>query len=360
MSRYFIFIVASLFVSLGIISGVAAYKNQSADSYSILTLSEREVFIPCKIGYVPTESCPDRTSILVAVRGNKDLDGKEIEISYKVSGGRFVRKGEDFEWDFADVEKPGVYVLKVEFVDFNGKKQTAVETITLRECDCPNDIYAPDSQSPKPTPTPAAKIEKIELDREEIIVPCAPGVRPKAGTACDDVSSIKVKTSIVNPQNENLTYHYTISGGRIVGRGASVSWDLSGVRAGTYTITAGIGDDSVVYSETQTKTIRVKDCICIFADACPVLEIAASSESVKAGETIIFTLNVSGGFDSEGTYNWTISQGEITEGQGTPKIKVKTAREAAGSSLTATVQISSDRIPGICQSTADQTVSITK
>ncbi|HEY8562381.1 MAG TPA: hypothetical protein VIL74_18535 [Pyrinomonadaceae bacterium] len=209
-------------------------------------------------------------------------------------------------------------------------------------------------------PTPSAKIEKVSLDRDEVINPRPPGRNPKAGTTCDEDITIKVETSVVNPQNTELLYYYTVSGGRVVGTGARVSWDLSGVRAGTYTVTVGIGDASEIYPETQAGTVEVKDCDCGFADACPALEISSPKDSIKAGETIIFTANVAGDFASGTTFNWTVSAGAITEGQGTPKIKVETAPEMAGGGLTATVQIDSERIAGICEKSAAKTVSVTK
>jgi hypothetical protein len=69
---------------------------------------------------------------------------------------------------------------------------------------------------------------------------------------------------------------------------------------------------------------------------------------------------VSGDFGSDMTYNWTVSAGEIVEGQGTPKIKVKTTREMAGGNLTASVEISSERVAGICGRTASERVAISK
>jgi len=209
-----------------------------------------------------------------------------------------------------------------------------------------------------PTPTPSAKIEKAALDREEIFIPCPPGV--KRNEKCDEAFSIKVEISAVNPRNAELLYHYTVSGGRIIGKGASVSWDLSGVRPGTYTITVGIDEGRGIEAETLTKTVQVKECNCPIVDACPVIEISTPADSVKAGETITFTANVSGDFGSNMTYNWTVSAGEIVEGQGTPKIKVKTTREMAGGNLTASVEISSERVAGICERTASESVAISK
>jgi hypothetical protein len=214
--------------------------------------------------------------------------------------------------------------------------------------------------NPTPTPEPFAKIEKFELDRNEVFIPCRPGMQTPE--KCDDGTSIKVKITAANPRNYALNYYYTVSGGRIVGKGASVSWDLSGVRAGTYTITAGIGGDAEAFGETQTKTVQVKECSsCRYVDACPVIEISTPTDDpVKAGETLTFTANVAGIPTENITYNWTVSAGTIVEGQGTSQIKVETAREMAGGNLTATVEIGSERIAGICESTASETVSLTK
>jgi len=213
-----------------------------------------------------------------------------------------------------------------------------------------------------PTATPTsktlAKIEKIELDRTELFISCPPGRTLKDGTVCDDNKLILVKVS-VTPENDATVFYYTISGGRIIGKGANVSWDLSGVRAGTYTITVGIGEDSEVYEGIQTKTITVKECDCPFVDACPTISVSTPTESVKVGETIMFTASVSGISNSNITYNWTVSAGEIVEGQGTPKIKVKTTREMADTAVTASVEINNDRA-AFCEMTASKVVSITK
>src|SRR5689334_12402840 len=39
------------------------------------------------------------------------------------------------------------------------------------------------------------------------------------------------------------------------------------------------------------------------------------------------------------TYNWTITDGEIISGQGTPSIRIDTSQVAAGTSITATVEV---------------------
>lgn len=69
---------------------------------------------------------------------------------------------------------------------------------------------------------------------------------------------IDITTTAVDPENDVLVYNYTVTGGRIIGSGAKVKWDLTGVRPGTYTITAGVDDGCGLCGATVTKTVVVK------------------------------------------------------------------------------------------------------
>jgi hypothetical protein len=60
--------------------------------------------------------------------------------------------------------------------------------------------------------------------------------------------TISVITTASDPENDVLTYRYSVSAGSIKGTGYKVSWDLTGVPPGTYTITAGVDDGlGVIY-----------------------------------------------------------------------------------------------------------------
>ncbi len=159
------------------------------------------------------------------------------------------------------------------------------------------------------------------------------------------IQMVNVTTTAVDPENDVLTYNYTVSGGRIVGTGANVSWDLTGAPTGTYTITAGVDDSCGVCGTTQTKTITVAACDCEVVCVCPVLGVTGPAGVTAPGETITFTANVSGGSGEAVTYNWSTTGGTIIEGQGTPVIRVATTPEMAGTSVTGTVEIG-----GICDS----------
>ncbi|HST23969.1 MAG TPA: Ig-like domain-containing protein [Blastocatellia bacterium] len=71
---------------------------------------------------------------------------------------------------------------------------------------------------------------------------------------------------------------------------------------------------------------------------CPTVR-TSCPDSVKVGDNLTFTANVSGGDnDVTPTYNWSISAGTISSGQGTSTIIVDT-KEAGGMTITATVDV---------------------
>ena len=87
--------------------------------------------------------------------------------------------------------------------------------------------------------------------------------------------------------------------------------------------------------------------------ACPVIKVTASADENKEGAALSFTGNVSPGGDY--TYNWSISDGVITSGQGTSSITVD-SKGKAGGSITATVDVGG--VNKNCTSTSSATVMV--
>jgi hypothetical protein len=72
---------------------------------------------------------------------------------------------------------------------------------------------------------------------------------------------------------------------------------------------------------------------------CPTTKMTCS-DVVKVGEKLTFTANVQGGDkDVTPTYNWAVSAGVISAGQGTSTITVDTKEVAGSSTVTATVEV---------------------
>jgi len=204
-----------------------------------------------------------------------------------------------------------------------------------------------------------ANVTNVTLSEMEVTIPCAPGFRPREGTVCSDDLSVNVATTAVDAEKDVLTYNYTVSGGRVVGQGANVSWDLSGVRPGTYTITSGVDDGCGVCGQTQTRTITVKECDCVEIKvcACPTLSVTGPSEVTAPGGTMTFTANLSGGNQDGITYTWSVSAGEIVEGQGTPSIRVQVPSDGV-TNVTATVTIGGTDPECNCNKEASETAGV--
>ena len=163
----------------------------------------------------------------------------------------------------------------------------------------------------------------------------------------------------MDPENDVLTYNYTVSGGRIVGTGAAVQWDLSGLQPGSYTITAGVDDGCGLCGQTRTETVRVVTCPdCELPCQCATIGVTGPAGITQPGDTMTFTANVTGGSASNLTYNWTVSAGTIESGQGTPSITVRTTREMANTSVTATVDVGGQDEACQCPRMANETAGV--
>ncbi|HUF04164.1 MAG TPA: hypothetical protein VMM38_08305 [Aridibacter sp.] len=196
-------------------------------------------------------------------------------------------------------------------------------------------------------------INAFELSHDTIEKPCAPGFQPREGVECRDDQTVEVRTSASDPEGDVLTYNYTVTGGRIIGQGANVTWDLSGVNTGTYTVTVAIDDGCGLCAEPQTRTVEVVECDCVQVCECPELTVDGPASAVESGETMTFTANVVGGNQQTITYSWEVDQGTIISGQGTPQIVVGT-EGLENTNVRATVTITGD--PGCnCDASASET-----
>lgn len=198
-----------------------------------------------------------------------------------------------------------------------------------------------------------ADVTDITLSSDELTLPCLPGSFPAPGVVVSDSMVVDIAVTAEDPENDVLTYHYTVSGGRIIGRGSNVKWDLSDVAPGSYTITAGVDDGCGICGKAQTKTVTVEACNDIIDCECATVEIAGPvGEVLKAGENV-FKANVTPG-TYDPAYEWDVDGGEIARGQGTPSITVKFDEETLRSSKSVTVRIAG--APSSCACATEQTL----
>jgi hypothetical protein len=160
-----------------------------------------------------------------------------------------------------------------------------------------------------------------------------PNCTPTAGT-------VQLSANATDPDGDTLLYTYSTTGGRITGDGPNSTLDLGGVAPGTYTVTVEVDDGCGCIAFTST-TVTVERCNCIphAPPACPTVSVSCP-DTGTIGQPVTFTANVSGG-DSNvtPTFNWTVSAGTISSGQGTSSITVDTTGVAGGTTVTATVDV---------------------
>jgi PKD domain-containing protein len=94
---------------------------------------------------------------------------------------------------------------------------------------------------------------------------------------------------------------------------------------------------------------------------CPTTQVSCP-DSVEAGGKLMFTSLVSGGDQNvTPTYNWTVSAGSISSGQGTSTIEVDTSEVPGDSTVTATVDVGGfDRECGYGSTAASCTTTVIK
>lgn len=99
-------------------------------------------------------------------------------------------------------------------------------------------------------------VSDIQLSQTSITSYCSTN-----NSCAESNQKVEVITMHANPNREFLTYAYKTSGGKIIGTGVRVTWDLSGVKPGIYSITAAVDDGCGYCGPTKTKTVNVEECL---------------------------------------------------------------------------------------------------
>ena len=162
--------------------------------------------------------------------------------------------------------------------------------------------------------------------------------------------SVDLSASFTDQDNDTLLYTWTVTGGKLSGEGKSVSWDLSGVNPGTYNATVEVNDGNQhpVNGSSSVTVAVCTDC----KPPCPTVSVSCPSD-VAQGSPITF--NAALGGDANVTYNWSVSAGTISSGQGTSSITVNTD-DLGGQTVTATVELGG--LDPSCSRTASCSTSV--
>lgn len=179
-------------------------------------------------------------------------------------------------------------------------------------------------------------VTSLELDKTDVRIPSPTGSPLKYAEYSRELT-IGVSTSATDPEGDILIYSYSVNGGRIVGAGTKVTWDLNKVWPGTYTITASVDDGCGHCGAKITKAIEVLPPLSAPACLCP--DVRIDSLHLKTRSPVpIFSAFVSGPLPPGLGYSWTVSVGRIV-GQGTRTITVEPPENYSAEDATVTVQI---------------------
>ncbi|MEP6568427.1 MAG: hypothetical protein ABJC10_01530 [Acidobacteriota bacterium] len=172
----------------------------------------------------------------------------------------------------------------------------------------------------------------VSASSASITLPCPEGTSSDSCTASAS-RSVDLSAAAIDPDNDTLLYTWSVTGGTLSGDGKNVTWDLSGAQPGTYTATVTVNDGNT-HTVPASTTVTIAECTNC-KSPCPVVSVSCPSD-VMQGSPLTFDASVTG--NANVTYNWTVSAGTISGGQGTSSITVDTAG-LGGQSVTATVEL---------------------
>jgi hypothetical protein len=181
-------------------------------------------------------------------------------------------------------------------------------------------------------------VNAVRPSISSILRPCPPGTSSASCTPTGN--EVTLVADATDQNNDQLLYTWSVTGGRLSGEGRQVTWDLSGVQNGTYTATVEVNDGNMGKA-SGSATVTVADCPdCVKPPPpCPTVSVSCPSDA-EINAPITFTASVAGGDpNATWTYNWSVSAGTISSGQGTSTITVDTNGVAGGTSVTATVTL---------------------
>jgi PKD domain-containing protein len=160
--------------------------------------------------------------------------------------------------------------------------------------------------------------------------------------ACDNggAPQVQLTAKAVSPDGNPIKYKWTTSDGVIIGEGPVVTWNLAGLKPGYHKASLDIqsvggGGACQAFSSVS---VLVNACATV-QPVCPAIEIACPT-NVALGQPLTFSSRLSGGVpaNTNAVYNWTVSAGTISSGQGTDTITVDTTG-LAGQTVRASLSV---------------------
>ena len=106
-----------------------------------------------------------------------------------------------------------------------------------------------------------APVVGLRASEQKITLACPDGATSQTCTPGPG-QQVQLQATATDPDGDSLLYSYSATGGRVTGDGAEVTWDLTGLRPGTYTATVEVDDccGCVAFASAQVKVESCSGC----------------------------------------------------------------------------------------------------
>ena len=145
----------------------------------------------------------------------------------------------------------------------------------------------------------------LQASTTTLTLPCPPDFHSISRSCPSNLDPQIALTAIANGFNKQARYAYTVGGGRIVGEGSKVTWDLSEVGPGFYTATVEVRDNKK-HRALSSVTVTISNCAdCVDSFPCPPF-LVTCYDQVKAGTLAVCTVKIWPSSDLV-TYVWSVN-----------------------------------------------------
>lgn len=157
---------------------------------------------------------------------------------------------------------------------------------------------------------------------------------------CSNPENVRLSLMVdaTSSNNNELTYKYSVTDGKIAGKGSKVSWIFRRARVGTQKVTVEVTDRRGRMASASAVVVFEFCGTCDPPLRLPTIQMSCPENVVEGAQTVISARLTGDGYRRHLKFAWSISDGKIIRGFGTKTIKVDTKN--AGHTITATVEVS--------------------
>lgn len=132
----------------------------------------------------------------------------------------------------------------------------------------------------------------VQASSSSITLPCPQTNTAISSSNCPSGSEVTLAASATDPENAELLFTWSVTGGVMRGEGHRVTWDLSGLPVGTYTATVEVNDrrQHTSIASTSVTVSLCKECERQPA-VCPLLSVSCPDD-VERDKPITFQANI--------------------------------------------------------------------